>query len=140
MAALQNAATVRLQHKRFLQRIIDQEAVYYLANEDGVANSISNDDDETVVLPFWSDRAYASRAAKTFDDEFTPTQIPLFDFLYRWLPGMSEDGVLAGTNWDGHLIGTEIDPFDLRTQIENQLPPKQSKAYESMYNEATSDA
>ncbi|MDB6132703.1 MAG: hypothetical protein JWM59_946 [Verrucomicrobiales bacterium] len=34
----------------------------------------------------------------------------LFDFWFRWLPGISGDGILAGTNWDGELRGVECDP------------------------------
>ncbi|MCW8877448.1 MAG: DUF2750 domain-containing protein [Kangiellaceae bacterium] len=33
----------------------------------------------------------------------------LFDF-FRWLAGMSDDGIAAGTNWTGDLVGLECDP------------------------------
>jgi hypothetical protein len=48
--------------------------------------------------------------------------ISLFDFLPRWLPGLHRDGHLAGTNWTGDLIGLELEPSELQTQLHGQLP------------------
>ena len=61
----------------------------------------------------------------------------LFDFLYRWLPGMSGDGVMAGPNWTGELVGKEIDPYDLRVDIEGRMPPRMAAEYEGRYLELT---
>ncbi len=132
-----DSATVENNFNRFLKRIVESETVYYLANEDGVANSVSNDDEETVVLMFWSDRAYAKRAQKCFEEHFDEVEMELFDFLYRWLPGMSGDNVLAGPNWNGGLVGKEIDPFELRELIEDSLSPDMLKKYQSTYEELT---
>jgi len=38
--------------------MIGNEVVWYLSNENDVANSVSNEDEDKVVLIFWSDRAY----------------------------------------------------------------------------------
>lgn len=61
----------------------------------------------------------------------------LFDFLFRWLPGMSGDGVLAGPNWNQDLIGLEIDPFALRESIDSALSPEQMAAHQVQYIEFT---
>lgn len=45
----------------------------------------------------------------------------LFDFLFRWLVGMSDDGVAAGTNWIGDLVGLEFDPQDLKDGVEEAM-------------------
>ena len=134
---LQDSATVESNFQRFIDRVIENESVFYLAGDDGVATSVSNEDDETVVLVFWSDRAYASRAKKVFEDGFHESEMTLFDFLYRWLPGMSGDGALAGPNWDGHLVGKEIDPFDLRCQIEDRMPTELLEKYKHEYDRLT---
>ena len=57
----------------------------------------------------------------------------LFDFLFRWLPGMSGDGVMAGPNWNHELVGLELDPFELREQIDAALSPAQVDAYAERY-------
>jgi hypothetical protein len=48
--------------------------------------------------------------------------IPLFDFLYRWLPGLHRDRHLAGSNWTGDLIGLEVEPSELQDQLHGRLP------------------
>jgi len=132
-----DSATVESNFQRFIKRIIENETVFYLSNKDGVANSVSNDDEETVILMFWSDRAYAIRVKPNFDEDFEEKEMELFSFLYQWLPGMSYDGILAGPNWNGDLVGREIDPFELREIIEDQMPSKLLETYESKYNELT---
>jgi len=132
-----DSATVENNFNRFLKRIVESETVYYLANEDGVANSVSNDYEETVVLMFWSDRAYAKRAKQCFDEHFDEAEMELFEFLYRWLPGMSGDNVLAGPNWSSELVGKEIDPFELRELIEDSLSQETLKKHQSTYEELT---
>lgn len=61
----------------------------------------------------------------------------LFDFLFRWLPGMSGDGVLVGPNWNQELIGLELDPFELRKTIEAALSPEQAMAHLTKYRQIT---
>lgn len=131
----QDGATVECNYQRFIERVVEKESVFYLANQSGVANSVTNDDEETVILMFWSDRPYATRAKKGFREEYEERKMDLFDFLYRWLPGMSGDGVLAGPNWDGKLVGREIDPFELREEIEAKMPRDLISDYEQRYNE-----
>jgi hypothetical protein len=63
--------------------------------------------------------------------------MPLFDFMYRWLPGMSGDGVLAGPNWIGDLIGLELDPFQFREAIESAMSPEHVERHERMYQDMT---
>ena len=130
-----DSATVQANFERFVERIVQAETVFYLSNESGVANSVSNEDDEVRILMFWSDRAYANRAKKAFSEEFTATEMTLFNFLYRWLPGMSGDGVLAGLNWNGALVGREVDPFELREIVEERMPKSLLEAYEAKYHE-----
>jgi len=134
---LLDRATCEENHQRFVRRIIESETVWYLSNPDGVANSVSNDDEETTILLFWSDEAYARRAKIEEFNEYTETKMDLFDFLFRWLPRMSQDGVLAGTNWTQDLIGIEIDPFKLREEIEDMMPQELKQTHDEKYQELT---
>lgn len=132
-----DSATVESNFQRFINRVIENETVFYLSNDEGVANSVSNDDEETIILMFWSDRAYAARVNRILPEEFSESEMTLFDFLYRWLPGMTGDCVLAGPNWNGDLVGREIEPFDLRTEIEEKMPPELLEEYEESYRKLT---
>ncbi len=119
---LRDIADSEADHRRFIQRVVQAETVWALKGNDGFAWCESNDDDGRDVIMFWSDRAYAERVRKAEFPEHSPVDISLFDFLFRWLPGMSGDGVLGGTNWTGQLIGLESDPDELQDQITDEMP------------------
>lgn len=38
---------------------------------------------------------------------------------------MAKDGVLAGTNWTGDLVGLEFDPGELQEEIVAAMPAEQ---------------
>ena len=70
---------------------------------------------------FWSDRGYASRVKQSAFPEYEPVEISLFDLLFRWLRGMEDDGVLAGTNWNGDLAGLEVAPQELGEELRKTM-------------------
>jgi hypothetical protein len=114
---LRNRADGEADHRRFVERAVAAESVWALKGEQGYAWCESNEDAEQHVVLFWSDRAYAARAGKAEFPEYDVCTIPLFDFLFRWLPGMSDDEVLAGTNWTGELAGLEVEPMTLHDEV-----------------------
>ncbi|MBK1832364.1 DUF2750 domain-containing protein [Verrucomicrobiaceae bacterium R5-34] len=108
---IQNRATGENNAKRFIERVRDSGVVWSLITPEGdCAYCPSHDHDDTDVLVFWSDQAYAARQVKEDWAEYDPTPIELSEFLECWLPGMMEDGVLIGPNWDAHLFGIEMHP------------------------------
>jgi len=74
----------------------------FVAESSGGPDEDASDEAEPRdVYFFFSDRAYAARALRENwpDAPGTKiTEISLFDLLYRWLPGLNDDGHLAGTN------------------------------------------
>ena len=72
-------------------------------------------------MPFWSERPYAKQCAKADWSNYEPTKILLELFLEHWLTGMAADGCLVGTNWNGKLCGHEIEPSELRQEIERRM-------------------
>ena len=48
---------------------------------------------------------------------------------------MSSEGVLAGTNWTGDLVGLEYDAYDLRLEIEAALSSDQKDRFNCQYHE-----
>jgi hypothetical protein len=132
---LRDTATCEANYRRFLERTVESSEAWILSSSSGTAVCDSNADEETSVILFFSDAAYARRAQSEFPD-YQPQRIDLFDLLYRWLPGMSSDGVLAGPNWTGDLVGVEIDPLTMRETLEAALRPEQQAAFRDRYNEA----
>lgn len=101
----------------FIARVIEQETVWFLENDEGAAYVESNEDADAVVLLFWSDRADAKRARKTGFKEYEVAEISLLEFVFKWLPGMAEDEVLAGANWTGDPGGLELDSEQLQDDL-----------------------
>jgi hypothetical protein len=126
---LHDTATIQANHERFIQRVAEAEEVWGLASGKGFAVCPSNEDEERTVLMFWSDRAYATRVKQAAFPEYEPAQITLFDFLFRWLTGMQQDRVLAGTNFNGDLAGLEIEAEDLKNELIDAIGPARALQY-----------
>ena len=114
-------------HERFIQRSVASGAVWVLqlkeephswATSSGEFEDQETGEIETVpIVPFWSDRAYASRCARDKWAVYEPVSIPLEDFIEYVLQDMHHKGVLVGTNWSGSLVGHDVEPFDLAKEL-----------------------
>jgi hypothetical protein len=121
---LQDIATIEYKHKKFVERVVDFDAVWGLEADEGFATSDSNDFEDIKVIPFWSDRAYAAAHIKDDWKHYKPTSIPLADFIENCLVGIYSDGLLVGTNWDVNMFGNEIEPLELALEITDLLIAK----------------
>ena len=74
--------------------------------------------------PFWSS---LSRVQKIIDSvpayaEFEPHEISWEDFCSKWVPGLENDGLLAGVNWSGpHAIGYDIEPHKIQECVQSTI-------------------
>ena len=131
---IEPAAASKERHDRFVKRVVSSGEVWGLKSEDGWACTASTTDgtENRDVTPFWSDRAYAGQCAK--DDWYIMSRrlFPLQLFLGEWLPGMEAEGSLVGTNWNVHLCGFEIEPTDLKQQIEGALEDRISSTVRTL--------
>src|SRR5688500_17243747 len=109
MASMRDTASCEENYRRFIERVAASGEAWILKNESGAAHCESNEGDSDVIL-FFSDAAYARRVQNSAMTKYQPQRLDLFDLLFRWLPGMSNDGVLAGPNWTEDLIGLELNP------------------------------
>lgn len=118
---LQDIATIETKYRLFIERTAATKLVWGLMSKQGWANSHSNHDEDVMVVPFWSDRAYAKACARDEWKQFTPESIHLADFLENWCPGMAEEGNLVGANWDANLFGKESGALDVALDILNKI-------------------
>jgi len=128
---LQNAITTRQRHERFIQKACETGTVYGLESGDGFATSSSNEfeDDEGEpigMICFWSEAGLARACAKDGWAGYEAVEVTLSDFIENWCVGMSNDDLLAGTNFDQHMFGFEADPLDLIIDLNTELK-KQGK-------------
>lgn len=109
-------------HSEFVKSICANQQVYALKNEEGYATSFSNElvdeEDEPVeVFCFWSSKEKATVLLQDEWKGFDIDTIDLVTFIENWCVGMSNEGLLIGTDFDESLDGFEIDPLDLILEI-----------------------
>ena len=125
-------------HDRFIRSIVESETVWALSKENLYAYAeLKQIENPLDIILFWSDKANANRVKENHYPEFKETAITLYNFLFRWLPGMSSEGVFAGTNWTGDLVGLEYNAYKLRLEIEAALSSEQIDRFNKLYNEKT---
>src|ERR1044071_10484914 len=130
---LRDAATCQENYRRFVQRVVASGEAWVLSSESGPAFCESNEQDDTNVILFFSDSAYAKRVQKQSIPGHQLEGLDLFNLLYRWLPGMKQDGVLAGPNWTGDLVGLEIAPDELRAELEKEMSQEQRAEFSERF-------
>lgn len=131
---LQDISTIEYKHKKFIERVVDFDKVWGLESDEGFATSHSNDFDAEVI-PFWSDKAYATAVIKEEWRHYKPTSMPLSDFMENWLVGMYNDGLLVGTNWDANMFGKEIGPLELALEISEEIIAKEKRLNLNKYKD-----
>lgn len=106
---------------RFIVEAMELGCVWGLEGPDGWALTASEDHDEVDVMPFWSQESFAH--AHCVDDwkSYRPVAVDLMEFLEEWLPGMHEDVLLIGINWNEELEGEEVEPLDLLEEFEMEM-------------------
>ena len=136
---LRDTAACQNNYRRFVERAANACEAWILSGSSGAGFCESNEHDGVDVILFFSDAAYARRSQQVSFPDYQPERVDLSGLLYRWLPGMSQDGVLAGSNWTGDLVGLEIDPFDLREDLESRLRAEQQEFYSEKYRQSMSN-
>ena len=123
---LQNTAIGESGYRSFITGAAASKLVWGLKNKQGWANSHAKDDEEIVVIPFWSDKALAKNCARDDWKGYLPVAIPLTEFLESWCIDMAENDALVGVNWDANMNGNESDALTVALDILNQLNADQT--------------
>ena len=104
-------------HERFVREARASGLVWGLKSDQGWAVCESGEYEGTDVYPFWSGESDARRHCSDEWAGYVPASLDLDLFIDTWLAGMSEDGVLVGTNWEQELSGMEVEPDDLAREL-----------------------
>lgn len=102
----------------FVAAALAAEQVWSLRDAEGWALAVSEDDDEQLVMPFWTSEKGAADCARDEWAGFDVTPIPLDAFVGDWLPGMHEDGYTVGIDWEPDATGAEVAPALLMESFE----------------------
>ena len=74
--------------------------------------------------PFWSSLSRVEKIIKTVPAYagFKPVEIPWDAFCSKWVPELTQDGLLVGVNWSGkRAVGYDIDPETLKRNVQAVL-------------------
>ena len=106
---------------RFIVEAMELGCVWGLEGPDGWALSASEAHDDIDVMPFWSQESFARAHCQDDWANYKPVAIELVEFLEDWLPGLHEDVLLVGVNWNADLDGEELEPLDLLEEFETEM-------------------
>ncbi|MFL0800927.1 MAG: DUF2750 domain-containing protein [Agarilytica sp.] len=105
-------------YERFIVQAIEVGCVWGLEGEEGWALCPSSHNDAIDTMPFWSDPDAAKAHCRDEWSAYKAVPISLEELLDEWLPGMHEDVLLVGIDWNNALEGEEVEPLDLLEDID----------------------
>lgn len=105
------SSDLKANYELFINQILETGEIFALQNAEGWAESDSENYPDTKVIPFWSQKAYAEEFAQQDFPEFKAVKISYDEFLEDWLPGMIEDEVMVGINWNQDFEDVEMEPL-----------------------------
>ncbi len=108
-------------YTRFIEEAIATGCVWGLENDEGWALCESHSNAEINVMPLWSQSDFASAHASADWGSYKAVPISLEELLDDWLPGMHEDLLLVGCNWNADLEGAEAEPLDVLEDFDEAL-------------------
>ena len=103
---------------RFIVEAEDTGCVWALEGPEGFALCPSNISDTVDVMPLWSQPEFAQAHCLDEWADYKAVPISLEELLDDWLPGMHDDLLLVGVNWNIDMEGDEMEPLDLLAEFE----------------------
>lgn len=113
-------ADLNANYQRFIEDSLESGQVWGLQSEEGWVVVDSTEFEDSEVMPFWSDEAFAKSHCVGEWAEFKPVAMDLEEFVEDWLAGMAEDGILVGPNWNDDLEGLEVEPDELAEKLSEE--------------------
>ncbi len=125
-------------YDRFIERVLSGGQVWAVKCDDGLLTCVA-ENGEQPVIPFWSDAAYARRAAKEAppDDGYVVDSVPLRTFLQNILGNFQRDDVLVGPNYTRDMAGLELDPRDVFEEFRSRMSVEQREEYKECFDAAS---
>jgi hypothetical protein len=113
-------------YKSFIEKTAASKLVWGLYDKKVWASSHSAESEDIDLVPLWSERSLAKICVKDDWRGYTPTEIPLAEFLESWCIDLAENEILIGVNWDANLLGWEASALSIALDILTRLSTIQS--------------
>lgn len=104
--------------ERFMVEAEETGCVWILEGSEGFALCPSTISETVDVMPMWSQPEFAQAHCVDEWASYKPVPVALAELLDDWLPGMHEDVLLVGVNWNTDMEGDEMEPLDLLEEFE----------------------
>ena len=102
---------------RFIRRVLDTEAVWTVAGEEGLARVASPTTKARMVTLFWSERVEAERWGSLIAEHARTKPLSLSDLLNEVLPKLTALNRIVGPDWGAEPFEPEIEPGDLARRL-----------------------
>jgi hypothetical protein len=99
--------------RRFIAHVLDAEAAWTVAGEEGLARVASATARARMVTLLWSERAEAERWGSLIAEHPRTKGLSLADLLKEVLPKLTALNRLIGPDWGAEALNSEIEPADL---------------------------
>lgn len=107
------------QASAFYGEAAEHRSVWSISDAGGFPAPLNGDGQR--AMPFWSLRSRAERVVSTVAAyaDFEVVEVPLDQFLSRWLPGLERDGLRVGINWSGpRATGYDLAPSEIQKRLQ----------------------
>ncbi|MGB7992096.1 MAG: DUF2750 domain-containing protein, partial [Candidatus Methylophosphatis roskildensis] len=111
------ALDARARYEYFIRKVTDFETVWGLFGQ-GWATGAANGQN---AVPFWPEEGFAALCANDEWDHCSPKEIPLQDFLRKWLPGMDRDHNMCWIFPTRESTGYLVHPLGLKQDLDAEL-------------------
>jgi hypothetical protein len=99
--------------RRFIAHVLDAEAAWTVAGEEGLARVASATARARMVTLLWSERTEAERWGSLIAEHPRTKRLSLADLLNEVLPKLAALSRLVGPDWGAEAVKPEIEPADL---------------------------
>lgn len=106
----------------FYREVAKKRVVWTVRDDDGFPAPKTSDGAR--AQPFWSSRSRVERIISTVSSYagFHPFEITWAEFVAKWVPGLSGDGIKVGVNWTGkRATGYDLQPEDVVRNVETVM-------------------
>lgn len=109
------------QRDRFLRRTLDKQFVYAVLDDQDIVRLPSQKHSDREVVLLWSHKAAAERWADVLTETPTVAQFVIEELLADVLPGLAQDNVLLGLDWNANPIEGEFRPDEILDRLISEV-------------------
>jgi hypothetical protein len=110
----------------FYREVAVNRVLWTIRDEEGFPAPMTSSGQR--AQPFWSSRPRAEQIIKSVPAYagFIPFEISWEDFCRKWVPGLTNDGILAGVNWSGKRAqGYDLEPARVQQCVQTMIDEPQ---------------